>query len=374
MNFVRFLKLPKSDGQRSPTCSAVFTIQSTFSLLSDEEDLFLSLHIVETQSNHDHVSQAKLVHPLRWKGSGPQKIKFQIPEALRKYEHICIRIGPEIGNEKSFEKKMEASRALCSYIGSMQEYICPAWSSIQDSVTALRLPFRVFQGSISQLKILENAGDTIACHVWDAAVYQGAMISADFEMTGPLLSDYITDIRQRLSVAKCILDLGCGCGSLGLSISKMFPHISTILLTDTVEPKSIVDANARLNETMPVEKQNVRFRELEWTTRPLPSWILDICLDVVLLSDVTYNESYFEPLVYVMKQLPCKTFLLSHRRRHENEAHIYDLLRESGFRIARGIMLQTDSKQGTISTLPMVESDVCPPKNCDIIKLCIIEK
>lgn len=90
----------------------------------------------------------------------------------------------------------------------------------------------------------------------------------------------------KLSVRWRVLELGTGCGIVGISLAQGFgsagrPHF---VLTDLPEAQDIVERNIK---AMPViEKSTIEFRTLDWDEE-LPD---DIgYFDVVLAADCTYN-------------------------------------------------------------------------------------
>jgi methylase of polypeptide subunit release factors len=89
--------------------------------------------------------------------------------------------------------------------------------------------------------------------------------------------------------AKCqILELGSGCGIVGITIAQLLPG-AQVHLTDLPEAQVIVKRNIRLAK--PAEGSSLEFQTLDWDAElppnlRLPSWPMDL----VIAADCTYNS------------------------------------------------------------------------------------
>jgi methylase of polypeptide subunit release factors len=81
-----------------------------------------------------------------------------------------------------------------------------------------------------------------------------------------------------------ILELGTGCGIVGISIAQILPD-TNVLLTDLPEAQEIVERN--IKQTSLVNGSTLRFEELDWSV-DLPLH-LQSHVDLVLAADCTYN-------------------------------------------------------------------------------------
>jgi methylase of polypeptide subunit release factors len=84
-----------------------------------------------------------------------------------------------------------------------------------------------------------------------------------------------------------ILELGSGCGVVGLSLAQTIPD-AQVLLTDLPEAEEIVERN--IAQTQLAHGATVAFRELDWDAE-LPGDLRASSqkLDLVLAADCTYN-------------------------------------------------------------------------------------
>lgn len=104
-----------------------------------------------------------------------------------------------------------------------------------------------------------------------------------------------------------------------------------MLLTDLPEVEGIVMRNIHGNNPQP--DSSVTFQTLDWDEPPA-----DLCsrpIDLILVSDCTYNADSLPTLVAVLDRLvrrsPDALVLVALKRRHDSEAIFFDLMRGAGF-------------------------------------------
>lgn len=104
-----------------------------------------------------------------------------------------------------------------------------------------------------------------------------------------------------------------------------------VLLTDLVEVEEIVRRN--IEEATPQSSSRIEFKTLDWDAPPP-----DLCsqpIDLILVSDCTYNADSLPALVSVLDQLvrtsPEALVLVALKRRHDSEAIFFDLMRDAAF-------------------------------------------
>ncbi|TKA37194.1 hypothetical protein B0A55_13625, partial [Friedmanniomyces simplex] len=94
------------------------------------------------------------------------------------------------------------------------------------------------------VSLLEDAGDSIARHLWDGSQALAQHIDQTISLqmaSNPLpLLEYVlvSATYRRLNV----IELGCGCGSVGISLAQSIPDCN-VLLTDLPEVTELVEAN-----------------------------------------------------------------------------------------------------------------------------------
>jgi predicted nicotinamide N-methyase len=127
------------------------------------------------------------------------------------------------------------------------------------------------------------------------------------------------------------IELGSGCGVVGIALAQMLPRCS-VTLTDLPEVQDIMARNLQHARSAP--GSTCDFRELDWDEE------LDgdsMPVDLILVSDCTYNADSLPSLVQVLSRLvhasPQAVVLVSLKRRHESEAVFFELMRRSAFAV-----------------------------------------
>lgn len=127
-----------------------------------------------------------------------------------------------------------------------------------------------------------------------------------------------------------ILELGSGCGIVGIALAEMLPQCLAVL-TDLPEVEDIITRN--ISAARPAPSSNIEFKTLDWDEPDLDNEFSD-SLDLILISDCTYNADSLPALVSVLGQLtqrsPQALVLVALKRRHESEAVFFDLIRSVG--------------------------------------------
>lgn len=126
-----------------------------------------------------------------------------------------------------------------------------------------------------------------------------------------------------------VIELGSGCGVVGIALAQMLLRCS-ITLTDLAEVNDIMARNLQIAQS--ATNSATRFKVLDWEEE-LDTEITKEPIDLVLVSDCTYNADSLPALVQVLDRLvqssPDAVVLVSLKRRHESEAVFFDLMRQS---------------------------------------------
>ena len=129
-----------------------------------------------------------------------------------------------------------------------------------------------------------------------------------------------------------IIELGSGCGIVGLEVAHLCPS-SDVLLTDLPEAMEVLDYNVS-NAKSITRTGDVTTTVLNWN-RALPADVSGNHFDVVLVSDCTYNSDSIPALVNVLvalvKKSPTALVVVSMKIRHESEGIFFDLILNAGF-------------------------------------------
>ncbi|KAK5112894.1 hypothetical protein LTR62_003716 [Meristemomyces frigidus] len=182
------------------------------------------------------------------------------------------------------------------------------------------------------LSVLEDAGDSIARHLWDGsqALAQHIDQTISLQMPSsplPLLEYVLVSATYRRLHA---IELGCGCGSVGISLAQSIPDCD-VLLTDLPEVTELVEANiARMN---PAIASQVHFQSLDWQ-QPLDERLRTRTNDLIIVSECTYNTDTLAALITTLVNLvtrsPKAVIVLATKTRHESESAFFPLARNAG--------------------------------------------
>jgi predicted nicotinamide N-methyase len=113
---------------------------------------------------------------------------------------------------------------------------------------------------------------------------------------------------------------------VGIALAELFSHCS-VLLTDLDEVEEIVMKNIAV--TKPAPSSQIRYQPLDWDEK-LPDDLCDGHIDLVLVSDCTYNADSLPALVNVLDRLvqmsPDAVVLVALKRRHDSEEVFFSLM------------------------------------------------
>lgn len=128
-----------------------------------------------------------------------------------------------------------------------------------------------------------------------------------------------------------VLELGSGCGIVGLQVARLYPK-SSVLLTDLPEAMGILDYNlmrAQLAENSTLKKDLLNWYE------ELPEPVTKGHFDLILVSDCTYNSDTIPALVNTLAALAARSphalIVVSMKARHESEESFFALISSAGF-------------------------------------------
>lgn len=130
-----------------------------------------------------------------------------------------------------------------------------------------------------------------------------------------------------------IIELGSGCGIVGIALATLLPNCS-VLLTDLPEVQEITAKNIAVAQ--PSQASEVRYRPLEWEEEIPNDLFTTPSVDLILVSDCTYNADSQPALVSALSRLvqqsPHALILVALKRRHESESVFFDLMQSAGLR------------------------------------------
>ena len=129
-----------------------------------------------------------------------------------------------------------------------------------------------------------------------------------------------------------ILELGSGCGIVGLQVSDLC-STSDVLLTDLPEVMDILNHNVERARFVSSRGQ-LATAILDWD-QPLPERVAKQRPELVIVSDCTYNPDSIPGLVRILKMVadnsPDALIVVSLKVRHDSEAIFFDLMAGAEF-------------------------------------------
>lgn len=142
-------------------------------------------------------------------------------------------------------------------------------------------------------------------------------------------------LEESISSATCkklnVIELGCGCGMVGIGLAQIVPDCS-VLLTDMPEAEEIATRNiANMNPAM---SSLSTFMRLDWEL-PLPNAVENRTFDIIIVSECTYNTDTIPALVRTLSALNRKSqkavVLVSTKVRHSSESVFFELMEDAKF-------------------------------------------
>jgi hypothetical protein len=161
------------------------------------------------------------------------------------------------------------------------------------------------------------------------------------------------DPTQRSTRQLQILELGSGCGAVGIGLAHIVSN-AHFILTDLPEAMEILESNISEPQNQIVSSNKIEARVLDWDCAlkvPEPSLMNDgerlqsLVPDLVILSDCTYNPSSFKSLVAILRKVVQQgkeahkskyiglDVLLALKVRHESEAQFFEEMNNAGFKV-----------------------------------------
>lgn len=214
--------------------------------------------------------------------------------------------------------------------------IVDVWSGVLDPTkghvkSGRRVERRFISLAERTVSLLEDAGDSIARHLWDGsqalAHHIDQTISLQTPSPLPLLEHVLISATYRKTN---VIELGCGCGTVGISLAQAVPDCD-VLLTDLPEVEELAKAN--IHRMKPAMASKVSFEPLDWE-RSLPEKLQNRTNDLIIVSECTYNTDTLQPLVSTLLSLtvrsPKAVIIVSTKTRHESEAAFFEMIRDQG--------------------------------------------
>ncbi|KAF2156964.1 hypothetical protein K461DRAFT_8113 [Myriangium duriaei CBS 260.36] len=327
MHYIRFLKTPKvtaTGGKVHLTANITITTDLGETFYDDDVDLACTLR------SPDCDGDIFLRRSMKWTaGMRSLPLSFDLTRSEIEWPaklHVGLRNGSGMlaDNFDLFESPSD------------QPAFVTVWSEPLDATKGnFEAPRRVerkfYPLNGRPLTIWEDMGDSIARHLWDGSLALTAFIDRVMALQAPisipmLEHAIISATFKRLK----IIELGCGCGVVGLGLAQAIPDCD-VLLTDLPEVDELVDRNiAEANLAM---SSRVDFAPLDWD-QPLPRAVASRTFDMILAAECIYNSDSIPSLVRTLKALITKSpkaiAIISTKFRHDSELVFFDLAAKAG--------------------------------------------
>ena len=162
--------------------------------------------------------------------------------------------------------------------------------------------------------------------------------------SGVALSVYLCDIANNNASSRSpfteqlrsktmlqVLELGCGCGIVGIVLAHIRQNCR-VILTDLQDASELANKNA--DAAVIPSSSSLGFHALDWG-KEFTGFPSENHLDAILVSDCTYNPDSSPELVRTITSLafqsPGMFIIVAMKVRHAAELIFFDLMRSAGF-------------------------------------------
>ena len=169
-------------------------------------------------------------------------------------------------------------------------------------------------------------------------------------MLQPQRSSVVVNVLTKTNSHKpSVLELGSGCGIVGLEIAQICSQCD-VTLTDLPDTMEILSYNVSKVMSSNPAVGNVITGVLDWDDAN-PKLVQGHRYDLVIVSDCTYNADSIPALVRtlaaVIDEWPAALIVVSMKVRHDSEAVFFDLMAAAGFVVAEHSAITLPDQQRT---------------------------
>jgi len=318
---VRFLKTPKVHVEKS-----TILLKAVITITTDLGETFhpSPLELIATVRSADEDGDIYLRRKIQWPGEGARSLPITFDLSKQDVEWpACMHVAAKHPGGR-------AAAFLPAIVDVWSGTLNPTKGQFESGWRVERRFTSLAERTVS---LLEDAGDSIARHLWDGsqalAQHIDQTISLQTQSSSlPLLEYVLVSATYRRLHA---IELGCGCGSVGISLAQSVPDCN-VLLTDLPEVAELVEAN--IERMKPAISSRVTFEPLDWEA-PLPEKLQHRTNDLIIVSECTYNTDTLQPLVSTLSALvtrsPKAVIVVSTKTRHASEKVFFEYMRNAGF-------------------------------------------
>lgn len=345
MHYIRFVKPPRLETEKDGPC-----IKALITLTSDLSDGFypldaqICIDLVSSNTKKDCAKSHVFQQKTSWQpGMRTLPIACTIPADWPLKKNLKLALTPS----HAFRPRPlwnDGTLVMQPLVGVESAQVQLSKGEREAERKMLRVVSLVSQHE-PPLCVWEEMGETIAGHVWNAGVATTAFTHCSLLHSPrcfPLLENALA-ARQPSQVR--VLELGAGCGILGLGIARALRGCE-VVLTDLPHNEYLASCNIEAFQAQHQEQNRnpakqehsrVSFQALNWK-EPLPDSLSNHHFDLFIASDVTYNFDSTPFLVGTISSLvqrsPQALTVISMKFRHSSEQVFFELMGEAGFMIA----------------------------------------
>ncbi|XPS79119.1 hypothetical protein M3J09_011106 [Ascochyta lentis] len=323
MRYLRFLKSPRITTDKGTNRTHVSCL---ITITSDLGDSFFPYHVeLAAELISPAGDEICVWRTVQWT-AGMRSLAITLP-LKKSYASSPLRVRVGVEPKAQSDDFNELSHADAHGIVS-------AWSADFNSPAnpaGAKLVQRRFKMGEKVISVWEETGESIARHLWDAGITLSHHLSLLLDPPNSLSTALLPHHTGPLTV----LELGTGCGIVGLTLASLVPK-TAVVLTDLPEAQEIVSTNLSLCASSLAPGSSVTFAELDWDAQ-LPTWLTqsEKTLDLVVAADCTYNSDSSPSLVRTLRALtttsPDVVVAVAMKMRHESERVFFSLMQDAGF-------------------------------------------
>ncbi|KAI9834831.1 MAG: hypothetical protein M1819_002739 [Sarea resinae] len=357
MHYIRFLK-PAKLVNNNNSIETLMTLTSDLgeSFYAGSTDLTASLI---SASPLQEQSRPYLHQTYKWTpGSRTLKLAFDIRRVRIPWPARVYVTASGVSEDADTLLGDENSRTTAGCPPTISAWSSPLHPPTRlESMRLVERRFRLPSKDAAILSIWEETGESIARHIWDAGltltaylsrVATGSQMPKDLQL--PMLDAMLASTDRTRAIN--IIELGSGCGMVGISLSQLVPNAS-IVLTDLPEAEDILRRNMAAAKTAPTS--SLALQMLDWEDEGLPEIVSKRkALDLILVADCTYNPDTTPALVRTLAALTESShgkaiIVVAMKVRHASEAVFFDLMAEAGLAQYGHVALPSSPCQKTLA-------------------------
>ncbi|KAI4152558.1 MAG: hypothetical protein LQ341_000697 [Variospora aurantia] len=317
VHYIRLLKPPVFDKENCPPDQVRLSV--VIAITTDLGDAFYPGELSLFLGIFTHAGTLRL-GPATWK-AGTRCLKWHINIKL---QHLASRARLLFTCSDSLETDSLELGNVPSVLGAWtDEFTGP--KAVFDDIVLRR--FVLQKGR--ELDICEDNGESIGRHIWDAAIALAAW-----------LLKYKAKVQQADGKQHCILELGSGCGLVGLVLASMSQNQNCRLILTDLDNESLKLAKYNARGSREAFNSVWQCCTLDWTEPQ--KFSTDQYPVLIVASDCIYNVDNIPDLVrtfsYLVRQSRESSkgavnpkIIVSTKRRHPSEEMFFKLMTKAGF-------------------------------------------